>query len=789
MKFTEGYWLRSERIKASYASQAFYARETAEGLQIVAPEKPILNRCDAQNISTITVDFIPYAPGNILVRARHYLGQKDTEARYALQGQKTPFTVHITEDEATLESGPVTVRVDRKSGQYRFEAGGKTLTSCDFRNLGYIRQNYKPSTMLPEPKDYLADHYDPYMVNELSLKAGERVYGFGEQFTAFAKNGQVVNMWNEDGGTASQVAYKNIPLYLTSGGYGVFVDHTTPVSFEVASEKVEYVGFSVPGEELRYHFIYGPTLKEVLVRYTDMTGKPALPPAWSFGLWLTTSFTTNYDEKTTSSFIDGMAARKIPLRVFHFDCYWMKALHWCDFTWDNETFSDVKGMLHRYKTEKGLKICCWINPYIAQDTEPFREGLENGYFVMRADGKGIKQTDFWQPGMALVDFTNPAAVAWYQGHLKTLLDAGVDCFKTDFGERIPVDVAYHNGADPLSMHNFYTYLYNQAVFTLLQKEKGEGEAMLFARSATAGSQQFPIHWGGDSSASYPSMAETLRGGLSFAMSGFGYWSHDISGFEQTATPDLYKRWAQFGLLSSHSRLHGSQSYRVPWLFDEEACDVVRTFVHLKCRMMPYLYEMAAEAHRTGVPMMRPMVLEFGDEPGIKDLDMQYMLGDSILAAPIFNEESRGTYYLPAGVWTDVFTGETKAGGRWYKQTYDYFTLPLFVRENTLLALGASEELPDYDYADHTAFQLYALQDGAKAQCHVPNLHGETVLEASAARTGSRYTLSVSELAKAPTFVLHGITAVSSLAGAKLGEATANTLTLIPTEKTVVFTAQ
>ena len=198
------------------------------------------------------------------------------------------------------------------------------------------------------------------MVAELSLKAGERVYGFGEQFTAFVKNGQVINMFNEDGGTASEVAYKNIPFYMTNEGYGIFVDHTTPVSFEVASEKVEYVGFSVPGEEIRYHLIYGPSPKEILSRYTDMTGKPALPPAWSFGLWLTTSFTTNYDEKTTSSFIDGMAERNIPLRVFHFDCY-------------------------------------WINPYIAQGTDFFREGLEHGYFVMRKDGKGPRQLDFWQP--------------------------------------------------------------------------------------------------------------------------------------------------------------------------------------------------------------------------------------------------------------------------------------------------------------------------------------------------------------------------------------------------------
>lgn len=763
MKFTEGYWLRSERVAASYASQGFYASETERGMRIVAPERKILNRWDAQNISTITIDFIAFAKDNILVKARHYEAYEDAEARYDLTGQEVPFDVRITEEEAVMTSGAVTVRFDRKEGTYCFEADGKVITSCGFRNLGYIRYDKQPSTMFPQ-ENYLSERHTPYMVTELSLKAGERVYGLGEQFTSFTKNGQVVEMWNEDGGTSSQVAYKTVPFYMTNEGYGIFVDHSTPVSFEVASEKVEYVGFSVPGEELRYHFIYGPTPKEVLVKYTDMTGKPALPPAWSFGLWLTTSFTTDYDEKTTSSFIDGMAERDIPLRVFHFDSYWMKALHWCDYEWDDQTFSDVRAMLKRYKEEKGLKICVWINPYIAQGTPFFQEGMEKGYFVMRKDGKGAKQVDFWNPGIALVDFTNPDAKEWYVGKLRTLVDMGVDCFKTDFGERIPIDVAYHNGADPLSMHNYYTYLYNKAVFEMLKEVKGEEEAVLFARSATAGCQQFPVHWGGDCSASYPSMAETLRGGLSFAMSGFSFWSHDISGFEKTASPDIYKRWLQFGIFSSHSRLHGSQSYRVPWLFDEEACDVVRYFVNLKCRLMPYLYGQAVYAHETGIPMMRPMVLEFPEQLGVKDLDMQYMLGDAILAAPIFREDGVGEYYLPVGKWTHLISGGAREGGRWYRESYDYFSMPVFVRENTLLAMGSNEKLPDYDYTEGLTLHLYALGDGAEAVCRIPDLTGRIVMTAKAARRGDTVTFETNRPEKAPVLVIHGMTEVTRVEG-------------------------
>lgn len=765
MKFTEGYWVRSERMVGSFASQGFYAQETEEGMRVVAPERKILNRCDAQNISTITLDFIPYGENNILVKAKHYEAYESGEARFELNRGKVPFTVEIGEEQAVLKSGTLTVRFDRSNGSYRFEADGKVITECGFRNLGYIRYDKQPSTMFPE-ENYLSERYKPYMMTELSLKAGERVYGFGEQFTAFAKNGQVVDIWNEDGGTSSQVAYKNVPFYMTNEGYGIFVDHTTPVSFEVASEKVEYVGFSVPGEELRYHFIYGPSSKEVLKRYTDMTGKPALPPAWSFGLWLTTSFTTNYDEKTTSSFIDGMAERNIPLRVFHFDCYWMKALHWCDFEWDDKTFSDVPAMLKRYKEEKGLKICAWINPYIAQGTEFFRQGVENGYFLMRKDGKGVKQIDFWNPGMALVDFTNPEARDWYTAKLKTLLDMGVDCFKTDFGERIPIDVTYYNGADPLGMHNYYTFLYNRTVFELLKREKGEGEAVLFARSATAGGQQFPIHWGGDCSASYPSMAETLRGGLSFAMSGFSFWSHDISGFEQTATPDIYKRWVQFGIFSSHSRLHGSQSYRVPWLFDEEACDVLRYFVNLKCRLMPYLYGQAVLAHNTGIPMMRPMVLEFPGEMGVKDLDMEYMLGDSLFVAPVFSDDSTVEYYLPEGIWTHLLDGSIREGGRWYRESYDYFSLPVYVRENTILAIGNNDQRPDYEYQEGVKLHLFALKEGVEAACEVPDQKGNTAFRAHAVRQGQTLTLRTEIVGNAPetapVFVIHGMTDISEV---------------------------
>ena len=274
--------------------------------------------------------------------------------------------------------------------------------------------------------------------------------------------------------------------------------------------------------------------------------------------------------------------------------------------------------------------------------------MEKGYLVKNPDGS-VWQWDRWQAGMGLVDFTNPQAVTWYQSKLKALLDIGVDSFKTDFGERIPTNVVYHDESDPHLMHNYYTYLYNEAVFSLLEHERGVGEAIVFARSATVGGQKFPVHWGGDCSATYESMAESLRGGLSLSLCGFGYWSHDIGGFEQTATPDLFKRWISFGLLSTHSRLHGNESYRVPWNFDEEASEVLGFFTRLKCTLMPYLFSQAVVAHQEGIPMMRAMVLEFSEEPATLYLDRQYMLGESLLVAPVFSADGKVSSTFRRGV--------------------------------------------------------------------------------------------------------------------------------------------
>ncbi|HEX2990484.1 MAG TPA: alpha-xylosidase [Anaerolineales bacterium] len=706
MKFSDGYWQMRPGVSPHYAAQVHEVVIEADALTVFAPGGKLKERGHTVNQPLLTVRYSSPLENVIRVQVVHHKGVHERKPVFTVHQTAAPqVTASEDDNSASLVSGEVRVRVHKgEDWLVEFLGNDQLLTSSGWRALGFVDT--------PEGR---------FIHEQLDLGVGECVYGLGERFTAFVKNGQVVDMWNQDGGTSSEQAYKNIPFYLTNRGYGVFVNHPEQVSFEVASEKVERVQFSVPGESLEYFVIYGPTPKQVIERYTALTGRPALPPAWSFGLWLSTSFTTDYDEKTVTSFIDGMAARDIPLHVFHFDCFWMQEFHWTDLHWNPRFFPDPKGMLRRLK-ERGLHICVWINPYIAQRSVLFDEAMQHGYLLKRPNGE-IWQWDMWQAGMAIVDFTNPDACTWFAEKLRVLLKTGVDTFKTDFGERIPTDVVFHDGSDPFRMHNFYSYLYNKTVFELLCDERGVGEALVFARSATAGGQQFPVHWGGDSTATYESMAETLRGGLSLGLAGFGFWSHDIGGFEQTSRDDIYKRWAAFGLLSSHSRLHGSSSYRVPWHYDDEAVAVLAKFTKLKCRLMPYLYRAAIQAHEQGIPMLRAMMLEFPDDPACDYLDLQYMLGDSLLVAPIFSQDGSVSYYVPEGKWTSLLNGEVVEGPSWVKERHDFMSLPLLVRPNSIIAIGKHDDRPDYAYSDGLTLQVYQLEDGRQASVEIPSLDG------------------------------------------------------------------
>ncbi|WP_084075362.1 alpha-xylosidase [Demequina sp. NBRC 110052] len=732
MKFTDGFWMRRPGVTAHYGQEAYDVWAEGDTLTAYAPTKQILKRGDVLNLPMLTVTLSSPLEGVVRVRIDHHQGAHRSPG-FALPGATEGAGTAATDATGgTLASGPLTARVTKGAPWcLDFEVDGERVTGSGHKSLGYIELG-KESTVTAEPAGvtgYSTDGMAPsrtYVHEQLELGVGETIYGLGERFGAFVKNGQSVDTWNADGGTSSEQSYKNIPFYLSSKGYGVFVNHPEHVSFEVGSEAVERVQFSTAGESLEYFVIAGPTPADVVRRYTELTGRPPRVPAWSFGLWLTTSFTTEYDEATVTSFVDGMAERDIPLSVFHYDCFWMREFNWTDGVWDERVFPDPDLMLKRMHEDKGLQVSAWINPYIAQRGRMFREGVEGGYLVKRPDGS-VWQWDQWQAGMALVDFTNPDARAWFQDFVRTLVRQGVDAIKTDFGERIPTDVVWHDGTDPLTMHNLYTQLYNEAVYEVLVEEKGEGEAVLFARSATAGGQTMPVHWGGDNSSSFVSMAESLRGGLSLLSSGFGYWSHDIGGFEGTPDAAVFKRWLAFGLMSSHSRLHGSSSYRVPWAFDDEAVDVARTFTKLKLTLAPYLYAASVQTSETGLPMMRPMFMAFPGDPATQHLDRQYMLGDDLLVAPVFTEAGDVSFYLPDGTWTSLLTGERVEGGRWVQEVHGFDSLPLYVREGAVIPRGTRDDRPDYDFLTEVELHVYPGAEGSREiTLHASNGESDTV---------------------------------------------------------------
>ena len=723
MKFSDGGWLFREGFDVKFAVHVYDARKEENKLVLYLPYSYVGHKGATLDGGLLTMEVTTPRSNIIGITLYNYKGVQAKAPDFELMTEA--ITPDISEDEQSyvFRSGDLQVVITKE----------ENVTASFYYKEQLITQSKPRSKALvidPQANTHISE--------QLTLDVGETIYGLGERFTNFVKNGQSVDIWNADGGTGTEQAYKNIPFYVSNKGYGVFVNSPDRVQFEVGSEKVSRVQFSNPGQSLQYFVIAGDELKQVIQRYTDLTGKPSLPPAWSFGLWLSTSFLTDYDEQTVTSFVDGMAERDIPLEVFHFDCLWMKEYEWCNFTWDERTFPEPEKMLQRLKA-KGLKICVWINPYIGQKSPLFDEGMANGYFLKRANGD-VWQWDKWQAGLAVVDFTNPEAIAWYNSKLRALLDMGVDCFKTDFGERIPTDAVYYDGSDPEKMHNYYAYLYNKVVFDLLKEVKGAEEAIVFARAASVGSQRLPVHWGGDSTSDYPSMAESLRAGLSFGLGGFGYWSHDISGFEAGSTPDLYKRWTQFGLLSSHSRYHGSWEYKVPWVYDDEAVAVAKAFTKLKLSLMPYLQAQSVLTAQTGIPMMRAMVLEFPEDEMTHHLDRQYMLGEHLLVAPIFNDQGTVSFYVPKtkGHWIDYLSGKAYEG--------DYFHLPLLVRPNQVIIEGHEQTKAVYDYAQQPTIHLFDPQD--KTAAAIYDHHGEWLGEVAVERVDQELIVKLTGIQQA-----------------------------------------
>jgi alpha-D-xyloside xylohydrolase len=577
-------------------------------------------------------------------------------------------------------------------------------------------------TALPFGFSQVGDHA-PVFHDTFTCHPDEHYYGFGEKFSSLDKRGQRLEMWNYDAfGSNSERAYKNVPFFISSRGYGIFVDSISRVNFDIGCSNHSVIMIMVPETALDYYFITAPDIKEIISRYASLVSFPILPPKWAFGLWMSSGFQKDNEEHVLER-ATMLRQMKIPCDVMHLDCYWQRHGLWSEMLWDGEMFPDPERLI-RCLHDLHYRVCLWINSYIGSESSVFKEGDEKGYFLKRADGSTYV-ADLWNgyhPPVGIIDFTNPDACDWFRSLLKPLLEQGVDVFKTDFGEGVPPDAVCWNGMTGEYIHNYYTLVYNDLVAQVTSEVTG-GAGLVWGRSTFAGGQRHAAQWSGDVNCTFPGLATTIRGGINFGLCGHAFWGHDIGGFHRTPTPEVYARWVQFGAFSPMARAHGMSS-RLPWDFGEDAVRIFFDYMHLRYSLMPYIYTYAIEASRTSLPIMRAMVMEFPDDPVTYSLDLQYMFGKELLVAPIFNSDGVRSIYLPSGKWIDYWSHEVLTGPmtRWVKAPLD--VLPLYVRDGSLIPTAQPGEYMDEDPFEFVIFNAYVSDAG---QFTLLDTDGQTTL--------------------------------------------------------------
>jgi len=532
----------------------------------------------------------------------------------------------------------------------------------------------------------------PLAVESFDLRHDEAIYGFGEKFGRLNKVGQTLDLDMVDAlGVTTPRSYKNIPFFVSTNGYGVFFNHSSLMTCWVGSLSAVDLQVAAEDDFLDYYVFLG-SIKQVLASYTDLTGKGALPPKWSFGYWQSKISYQAADE--TLEIARQMRAHKIPCDVIHLDTHWFKDDWYCDLEFDQQRFPDPKTYLAEL-ARLGIKVSLWQLPYIPEGSTLFNDLKAVDGFVKNPDGSIFNLGVCFTPGfkgiVGVVDYTNPAAVKVHQDAFRRLFRLGAKVIKTDFGEGAPLAGVYHDGTPGHRMHNLYPLIYNKALFEVTREETGDG--VVWARSAWAGNQRYPLHWGGDNSPNYFNMEPQLAGGLSFGLSGFQFWSQDIGGFCGTTNDKLLIRWMQMGMFLSHSRIHGFGD-RELYKFAAPTMKACRDYIHLRYRLMPYLYGSAARCVAESLPMARALVVEFQDDPNVRNLSDEFLLGDSLLVAPVFDETDRRRVYLPAGTWTNWWNGKRIEGPCWIEQKADLKTLPLYIREGGVIPMG-----PVMNYVD------------------------------------------------------------------------------------------
>jgi len=629
--------------------------------------------------------------------------------------------VEVTGGRVRVEAGPLVAELTLDPWHLRFsDAEGRTLVE---QNRGEQDISGRLRT-LPFGRSTVDGSVAAYH-ESFTARGDERFVGLGEKFTPLDKRGQRALMWNFDAfGSESERAYKNVPLYLSSRGYGVLVDSGLPVEFDMCQSTHTCVQILVPDDLIDYYVLAGPTPAAVLDRYNRLTSRPALPPKWAFGTWISSGFFVDSQDRVVAR-ARTIRERGIPCDVLHLDCYWQVAGNWSDLRWDTVNFPDPAGMFAEL-AGLGFRVSLWMNPYLSHCSPLYPHAESRGYLLRRADGSAYL-ADVWhgsQPACGILDLTNPDATAWFQDLLRPLLRQGAAVFKTDFAEGVPADAVAANGLTGTALHNVYSLLFNDAVADVTREVAGHG--MVWARSSYLGGQRHSAQWSGDTNASYPAMASTLRGGLSHGLAGVPFWSHDVGGFTGTPTPDLYVRWAQFGALSPLVRFHGTTS-RLPWDFPEPAADAAVAALRLRYRLLPYLYSAAVESARTGVPLLRALLVDSPDDPSAWTAELEYRLGEDLLVAPMTDPDGIRSVYLPAGRWVDHWTGEVQLGGRHITVHPPLNEVPLFVRHGALIpVVEVAEAVGDDPFTDVTVVSW----GGGDGRTVVRDVDGDTTVTAT-----------------------------------------------------------
>jgi len=540
-------------------------------------------------------------------------------------------------------------------------------------------------------------------VESFEIKPQESFYGLGERFEGLDKRSKKIVTWSQaPWGTVPNISYKPVPFFISSRSYGVLVNTTYPVVFDFDYKSYHSCSILVPGEALEYFIFFGGSPLEVLQNYLKVSGLPVLPPQWAFGYWQSSAFFHKSNKTTYVGYYKPKQVRNIakrfrkegfPCDVISFDAGWSGGIEASDdetFDYDfNHYFVNPRTSLQTLKS-MGFKVCVWQWPYVKENFPTFQELVQKKFLVLNKSGRPYQGRD----GLFFIDFTNPEARIWVKQKVRRLKELGVSAFMTDFGEYAPSDGVYYNGQDGLAVHNLYPALYQRTVYEVTQEDEEKG--LIWGRAGYAGSQQTPAHWAGDNYSSFQSLASVIRAGLNASISGIPFWSHDIGGWFgqkkaegvgfEAPSEELYLRWAQFGFFSPLVKAHG-YSPREPWVFSKQTARILKKFAVLRYRLMPYIYSCAVQTSRDGIPLIRPMFLEFPCDPCAKNFDLQYMLGPSILVSPVCNELGKTNIYLPSGLWLDFWSGKKLSGPKHIELNMPLSKMPLFIRENSIIPFG------------------------------------------------------------------------------------------------------